>query len=337
MHKFGNILHPILLGIFLAYLMEPMTSWFQTRYQAHVPFLKKRPRLLRAAAVLSCFLFFLSILCLGGALLSWNLVHYFKELSWENFIAKMTEAFAPVSHFFRSFFSRNDKMARYGSMFLSMAEGKLGSMIRNMMESTLTIPVMIGRFFLGLFIAIYLLIDKESFLSWMKKNGSRIFSAKWRRRIICVFTEFQKVFSGYLKGQALDALFMGVLLSVGLALIRVPLGISIGILAGIGNLVPYLGPVIAYVLTTFFCLLEGRFQTLFIAFLYLLIVQQIDGSLIGPKLLGDQIRLRPIFVVIAVLTGGTFFGPLGMVLAVPFAGLIKALYQLREERQIYEK
>lgn len=329
--KIGHILHPILIGIFLAYLMEPVTFWFQNWYECHAAVFRKKPRLCRAAAVFSCFLFFLLIFLLGIILLSLNIVQYFKEVSWEGFINKMNHAFLPLIDFFKSLGGGN---SRYRTMLLTMAEGKLTSILKNMMESTLSIPSLAGQFFIGLIIALYLLIDKETFLSYGKRAGRRCFSPKRRKMIRKIGKEFQIVFSGYLKGQAMDAFLMGCLLSAGLWMIGVPLGISIGILAGIGNLVPYLGPFIAYVLTIFFCLLEEKHKTLWIALIYLLVIQQIDGSFIGPKLLGNQIRLKPVFILIAVLAGGTFFGPLGMVLAVPFAGLIKSIGQLLSREKL---
>lgn len=329
--KIGHILHPILLGIFLAYLMEPVTFWFQNWYESHAAIFRKKPRFCRAAAVFSCFLFFFLVFLLGITLLSLNIAQYFKEVSWEGFVDKMNRAFLPLIDFFKRL---GDGDSRYSTMLFSMAEGKLTSILKNLMESTLSIPSLVGQFFIGLIIALYLLIDKETFLSYGKKAGRRWFSPERRKMVRKIGKEFQIVFSGYLKGQAMDAFLMGCLLSAGLWLIGVPLGISIGILAGVGNLVPYLGPFVAYVLTIFFCLLEGRHKTLWIALIYLLVIQQIDGSFIGPKLLGNQIRLRPIFILIAVLAGGTFFGPLGMILAVPFAGLIKSISQLLSKEKL---
>lgn len=330
-HKIGHILHPILLGIFLAYLMEPVTSWFQGWYKRHVTFFQKRSRLCRAAAVLSCFFFFFLLFLLGITLLSLNIVQYFKEVSWEGFVGKMNQAFLPIIHFFKNIGGGN---SRYSTMLLTMTEGKITNVLKSLMESTLSLPSLIGQFFIGLIIALYLLIDKDIFLSYGRRAGRRLFSPKRQEILQKIGQEFQKVFSGYLKGQAMDAFLMGCLLSTGLWLIGVPLGISIGILAGIGNLVPYLGPFIAYALTIFFCLLEGKHKTLWIALIYLLVIQQIDGSYIGPKLLGNQIRLKPVFILIAVLVGGTFFGPLGMVLAVPFAGLLKSIGQLLNKENI---
>ncbi|MDO4555938.1 MAG: AI-2E family transporter [Lachnospiraceae bacterium] len=328
--KVGCVLHPLLLGILIAYIMEPLASWFQNRYEKRIPFLKKYTKMSRLLSVLSCLFLLLFILCLGLSLLSWNLTYYLKDISFHNIIKRMTAVFSPVLPFFQNLFSKNAFLSQYRTLFLSMAENKTGEFVKNLMEFLLNLPVLIGRTLIGLFIALYLLMDKELFLGWIRKNGRKLLPARYRGTIVGIFVEFQRVFFGYLKGQALDCLFMGIVLSVGLWLLHVPLGISIGILAGIGNLVPYLGPFIAYILTILFCLFEGKTKTLFAALIYLLAIQQIDGSIIGPKLLGNQIRLRPVFILISVLVGGTFFGPAGMILSVPFAGLIKAVYQKRE-------
>lgn len=330
--KIGQILYPILLGVFLAYLMEPVTSWFQERYENHFLIFHKKARVCRIVSVLSCFLFFLSIFFLVISLFSMNLFYYFQDVSWEEFLNKISQVFQPIVDFLTSL-GNNEKTSPYSDMVRSMAEGKLNHLLKHFMESTLSLPKFLGRFFIGMIIALYLLIDKEIFLSYARKLGEMFLSERKREQIFKIWQEFQRVFSGYLKGQAMDAFVMGCLLSTGLGLLRVPLGISIGILAGIGNLVPYLGPFIAYVLTIFFCLLEGKQKTMWVALFYLLTIQQVDGSYIGPKLLGKQIQMKPVFIVIAVLIGGTFFGPIGMILAVPFAGLLKSLCQLLSRRE----
>jgi predicted PurR-regulated permease PerM len=117
---------------------------------------------------------------------------------------------------------------------------------------------------------------------------------------------------------------MGVLISVGLWLFQVPLGIPIGILAGVGNLIPYLGPIIAFSFSIIVCMIEQQYKVLTAALIYLIIIQQLDSSFIGPKILGRQMQIRPLFIIVSILIGGTLFGVIGMIFAVPAAGIIKS-------------
>ena len=136
--------------------------------------------------------------------------------------------------------------------------------------------------------------------------------------------EAKDILFSYLKGQSLDALIMGILISLGLWIFHVPLGIPIGILAGVGNLIPYLGPIIAFSFTIIVCMIEQRYTLLATTLVYLIIIQQIDSSFIGPKILGRQMQIRPLFIIVSILIGGTLFGVIGMIFAVPAAGILKS-------------
>ena len=331
-NKTGHILSTIFWGIFLAYLIDPLSSWFQNLYETRVPFLKKSKKGSRIFAVLSSLFFFLSLVTLGVTLFSMNVFSYFQEVSWEDFTEKINHVFHPMIQLFTKI-EQNEPFSRYQIILFDAIEKKVSSFMKHFMELILSFPDHFGRFFLGIILALYFLFDKESFLVYAKKMEKKLIRKEYQQRIQIAGQEFLRIFSGYLKGQAFDALLMGCLLSFGLWVIQVPLGISIGILAGIGNLVPYLGPFLAYAFTIFFCLLEGKKKTLWISLLYLLLIQQLDGSFIGPRLLGSKIQLKPVFILLAVWTGGTFFGPFGMVFAVPFAGWIKSIYEMRKEEE----
>lgn len=331
-NKTSHIISTIFWGIFLAYLMDPLTSWFQNLYETRIPFFVKSKKRSRIFAVLSGLFFFLSLFALGITLFSMNVFSYFQEVSWEDFTGKIDHVFHPMIQWFHRM-NQNELLSRYQMVLFDAIEKKVFSFMKHIMELMLSFPDHFGRFFLGLILALYLLLDKENFFMYGKKLGKKMMKEEHLKNMKTAGQEFLRIFSGYLKGQALDALLMGCLLSFGLWVIQVPLGISIGILAGIGNMVPYLGPFIAYALTIFFCLLEGKKKTLWISLLYLLLIQQLDGSFIGPRLLGSKIQLKPVFILLAVWTGGTFFGPFGMVFAVPFAGWVKSMYEMRKEEE----
>jgi predicted PurR-regulated permease PerM len=334
LQKIGLILHLIFLGLFLSYLMNPFTAWFQKKYEQHSGFFRNRPQLSRAVAVFSCLLTFFLLFLLGIRLLVYNSSQYFDGFSWELFLKKIKLSFDPVFSFFEKI-SRG-KFSRIYDLFFSMSEEKMKNFFELVVSAALSFPSYLGQFFVSLIFALYLLMEKDRIFSYGKKMGKQLFSPKRYYFFQTLVHEFHKSFSGYLKGQALDVLLMSILLSAGLGLIGVPLGISIGILAGIGNFVPYLGGFLSYTFTLFFCLLEGKFKTLGIALIYLFLIQLLDGNYIGPRLLGNQTKLRPVLIFIAVFTGGTLFGPLGMVFAVPFTGLFKSMIEiLSTEKSAY--
>ncbi len=120
---------------------------------------------------------------------------------------------------------------------------------------------------------------------------------------------------------------MFVVISITLSIVGVKYAIIIGALAGFGNLIPYVGPFIAYGSTIIVTLVSGDIKTLIIALIALFVVQTIDGNVINPKLLGNNVDVHPMLVVISLIIGQGAFGLLGMLFAVPVAALCKVIFE----------
>ena len=116
---------------------------------------------------------------------------------------------------------------------------------------------------------------------------------------------------------------MMVLVSAVLALVGVKYALIIGILTGIGNLIPYTGPLVAYGSTLLICLLYGDYRRLLIALPLLFVLQTLDGNIINPKLLSDSVNVHPLLVIASLLIGGAAGGFLGILIAVPVGSLLK--------------
>ena len=170
-----------------------------------------------------------------------------------------------------------------------------------------------------------MLLEKKSFQVYGKKLSKALFEPATEEKILGFLGDLDHIFSGYIRGQLADVAIMCCMLSITLSAIGIKFGIIIGIFAGICNLVPYFGPIVAYVGTISFGLLYGQNTKVIIAVIALIIVQQIDGSIIGPKLLGDNVSLKPVFILVSVIIGSSLFGIVGMILAVPVAAMIKLM------------
>lgn len=131
---------------------------------------------------------------------------------------------------------------------------------------------------------------------------------------------------GYIRGQLIIAAFVGVLVGIGLALLQVPLAAGLGLLAGIGNLIPFVGPILASVPAFFFALTQSWFHAL-AALGVLLLVNIIDGNVLTPIIFSRVIALDPVTVLVAVLFGSVLFGIWGALAAVPVAVLLSLLYK----------
>ncbi|MBP5279081.1 MAG: AI-2E family transporter, partial [Erysipelotrichaceae bacterium] len=169
---------------------------------------------------------------------------------------------------------------------------------------------------------------------------NRFVSEKTRARLDEFARDADRVFSGYIRGQAIDAFMVGVMVTVALLIMRVPYAVVIGLLTGFGNLIPYVGPVIGFASLVIICLSEGSLIHLILGGAVLLIVMAVDGNIINPKLLSDNVEIHPVLVIVALLAGGNIGGIVGMLVAVPCAALLKLQfdkYIARRREKLEEK
>lgn len=175
-------------------------------------------------------------------------------------------------------------------------------------------------------IGIYFLLDGQMLMQYGNRVMRAFGSEKWNRRFHQFVKDADTVFSGYVRGQLMDAFIMMILISVVLSIVGVKFAVVIGIFAGIGNLIPYVGPFVAYISTILVCLVNGDWKRLILAVVLLFIIQTVDGNLIGPRLLSSSINIHPLLVVISLIFGSAIGGLLGMLLAVPTGALVKVLF-----------
>ncbi|MBQ6555481.1 MAG: AI-2E family transporter, partial [Firmicutes bacterium] len=143
------------------------------------------------------------------------------------------------------------------------------------------------------------------------------------RKLFLAAREIHEVFSGYIRGQLTDAVIMSVLISSALSIMKLPFSVPIGIFSGFTNIIPYFGAVMGLVLSVITALVSGGTGKAVLAAVVMLILQQIDGLIIVPKVVGEKVSLSPVLVIIALGVAGNLFGILGMVFAVPATALIK--------------
>jgi predicted PurR-regulated permease PerM len=135
--------------------------------------------------------------------------------------------------------------------------------------------------------------------------------------------EINQILSRFIRGQLLDALIVGLLSSIGLSIIGLDFAFLIGFSAGIANIIPYVGPVVGCIPAIIVGVLSSHPINALWAVLVFFIVQQLDGAVISPKVVGDSTGLHPVFIMVAIIIGGYAGGILGMLLSVPIMGIIK--------------
>lgn len=168
----------------------------------------------------------------------------------------------------------------------------------------------------GVIVCVYVLGSKEVFCSQGKKLCFGLFRINTANRIIEEFRFAHKVFGGFIGGKLLDSLIIGILAFVCLSVMGMPYVLLVSVIIGVTNIIPFFGPFIGAIPSAILILMVEPMQCLYFI-IFILILQQIDGNIIGPKILGDSTGLSSFWVIFAILVGGGSFGFAGMVLGVP--------------------
>ena len=219
----------------------------------------------------------------------------------------------------------------------NMCIGWLKDSAQSAAQSISNITGVITSFFISIVIMIYILIDGHRIGEYMSKVSYAMFNEKQNKKIRGFIKDADTVFSGYIRGQLMDAFVMMLLVSIGLSIIGVEFALIIGLFTGIGNLIPYVGPFFASGGVIISSILSWDTKTFVIAIIYLIIVQFVDGNIIGPRLLSSNVEVHPMLVVIFLLFGSAIGGLLGMLLAVPVGALIKVLFVRFIEKRLADK
>ena len=174
---------------------------------------------------------------------------------------------------------------------------------------------------------VYFLLDGKNLITYWSRVLRAVSSAKFYKGFKIVVGDLDTSFSGYIRGQLADALFMMVAVGVSLSIVNVKFAIIIGVLTGVGNLIPYVGAFVAYISTILACLIDGDIKKLIIGVIVIFIVQTIDGNVVNPKLLSKSISIHPLLVIASLIIGSAIGGIGGMLLAVPIGAFIKTNFE----------
>lgn len=326
-----KVIRPVILGFVFAYLLDPVVNFFEGKFRK-LKIFKKMKRHRIWATLLSVIIFFLALVGLVS-LLIFTVTDQIRLANFDDIIALATEYIKSIEAFYNSILNNMEKLDIQSSQLEQYIENILTVLLNavrgfadNVVNSITNISGYFTTIIFGFIIGFYFIIDGKIFTLYLKKVSYALFSKKTNKRISTILSDMNYAFSGYVRGQLADAFVMMILISLVLSITQVKFAIVIGIFAGLGNLIPYFGPIVAYFLTSIVCLINGEFQKLIISIIALIIVQTIDGNFIGPKLLSRSIKIHPLIIIVSLIFGNAIGGFLGMLLAVPVGAYIKLVF-----------
>ncbi|MBO6128209.1 MAG: AI-2E family transporter [Pseudobutyrivibrio sp.] len=329
-----TVIQPILIGFVMAFLMNPIMGFFEKRlYNIFKRFCKteagakKGNRALSSiiALVILVGIFVFIIAAIVPNLISTilYLANHIEEqiagvLDWCNEITKGNYEEALMRAKDNNIGDLVNQGLSFANQYVDYDESDMMSIITN---SVLSVGKFIVNIIIGMFVSVYVLISKETFKAQAKKLVCGIFIPKYSNIILEISRKSADIFYGFIIGKIIDSIIIGIICYIGCLIMSMPYPLLVSVIVGVTNIVPVFGPYIGAVPTVIIIFLTEPMKGIYFL-IFILILQQIDGNLIGPKILGDSTGISSFWVVFAVVVGAGFFGVGGMIIAVPIVAIV---------------
>lgn len=182
------------------------------------------------------------------------------------------------------------------------------------------------NFIIGIIVVVYVMSIEETLVGQGKKAIYAFFPAKKGNLIISTLRKSNEIFGGFIIGKIIDSAIIGVLCYIGCLILNIPSSLLVAVIVGVTNVIPFFGPFIGAIPSILIVLIQSPIHGIYLA-IFILILQQVDGNIIGPKILGDTTGLSSFWVLFAILVAGGLFGFFGMLLGVPVFAVIYYIFQ----------
>lgn len=338
----SSVMMPVIFGVVIAYLLTPVVNFLEQKFffplmkRRKIEINKKKKKAVRYICVFFALLFALLIIYSLMAMIVPSIVEsiisiindmprYVQNVgNWLNSILKDNpELRSTAIDFFNSYSS---KMETWMNVQLLP---QLKEVLQQFTTGVFGALVFIKNFLIGAIISVYLMADKEGFLTQGKMFIYAAFDAERANDIIRGCRFVNKTFGGFVNGKIVDSAIIGVLCYILTSVIGTPYAILVSVIVGVTNVIPFFGPYLGAIPSAFIILLVNPMQCLYFL-ITILLLQQFDGNILGPKILGGSTGLSSFMVIVAILLFGGLLGIPGMIIGVPvWAVIVAGLKYLR--------
>ncbi|MBC8558457.1 AI-2E family transporter [Fumia xinanensis] len=343
--KIFSILTPFLWGFAIAYILTPVLKYCErTLGRIFKGKLKPRPR--RTLSVIFTYLFALIVLIVFFRIVIPQIAQSFATLasqvpSWMEQLKviamELAEKYDLQNIDLNALEATTfDKLLNTLQDMLKNLSTALTSAIPQIIQTTVNVTASVLNVIIGFIISVYMMFSKELFFARIRKLLTALFPEKSVEKMAVVIHQSNDIFSGFISGKILDSFIIGLLCFVFMSIFGWPYAMLISVIVGVTNVIPYFGPFIGAIPSILILLMVEPWTALWFA-IFILVLQQIDGNIIGPKILGDSTGLSAFWVIFAITIFGSLMGPLGMFIGVPLFAVIYSLVRQFAEWRLSKK
>ena len=351
--KLAQVLAPVFYGLAMAYLLTPLVKWFErgilwcvSKLRKQLPDkpLKHGKGLLRAGAILLTWAVVLA------------LTYWLMSVLIPQLVERVTMLINNARYYYTKVYRWTDTWLKENPEIGSWANDVLSEYYNNGLKNltdtilpkaqelaaTLTGGIWVGirsvigfamDLIVGIIISVYLLAMKEKSLARCCKMIYATMKQETAELVLTGLHNTNQVFSGFVRGKLLDSLIIGILCFIGCSILKMPYTPLVSVVVGVTNVIPFFGPFLGAIPSAFLILLVSPLKCLYFI-IFIILLQQLDGNVIGPKILGDSTGISSFWVIVAILVGGGFFGVPGMFFGVPVFACLRMLVKWLMDRRL---
>ena len=327
--KVMAILMPFVYGGILAYLLRPMCNWYSEHI--HELFKGKHGKLAEGIAILATFISGGLVVYVLIIMIAPDIVDSVVSL-WKIVPEKVDELIAWIG----KISGENEALLEY----FNASSDTIYTTMNNWINNTLVpyasnvvsgvgngvwkVLLFVKNILIGLIVAVYLLASRKKFSKQGVLLVRSVVKPRWADLILEEIAYVDKMFGGFIDGKLVDSAIIGVLCYIGCSALRFPNALLVSVIVGVTNIIPFFGPFLGAIPGALLILIDSPIKALWFL-LFILFLQQLDGNVIGPKILGNHTGVSSFWVLFSILLFGGLWGIVGMVIAVP---LFAVLYDL---------
>ena len=331
-----SVLQPILIGAVLGYLFNPLMRRIDEGLCGLIlPKVNKKDKVKRTIRTVSSILTLLIFLGLFGLIIYMivpaliqsimNLVNTMST-NVEGFIDWYNNLQFPGKHdgdWETYLLKATDYLENW---FQTSILPKMNGYVQTLTMSAINMVVALKNIIIGLIVSVYVLIEKERFEGQAKKIIFAIVPTKQANMLVHTAHRVDEIFGGFIIGKIIDSIIIGIICFIGCWILRMPYTLLVSVIVGVTNVIPFFGPLIGAVPCVIIVTITDPMHGLYLL-LFIFALQQVDGNIIGPKILGDSTGLSSFWVIFAIMVGSGLFGFVGMLFGVPAFAVIYYLIQ----------
>ena len=323
-----GILMPFIYGAVIAYLLKPVCNTIEAFLRRFIP--EKMKGLINALSVTFTILFGLLLIYALCMMIIPQLITSVTTLYYTA-QANITKFMYWANHL--EFIEKNEQIMELLNSAYAALNTNLDTWIKNTLLPSmqnilsgaalgvLNVVVVLKNLVIGIIVAVYMLASRKRFVQQGKMVLYSVVKPRWASLITEEVKYADKMFGGFINGKILDSAIIGVLCYIGCLIFKFPSALLVSVIIGVTNVIPFFGPFIGAIPATLLILIQNPIKALWFV-LFVLVLQQLDGNIIGPKILGNTTGLSSFWVLFAILLFGGLWGFVGMIVGVPLFAVI---------------